>query len=78
MGYKYDYFGEYNQIDVRGKAKRAMRNEPINCELSKLYSKKQPISIEKKKDLINLCNKKVIPEIYQSYYLNLPSLKKNI
>jgi len=76
VGYKYDYFGEYKQIDVRGKTKRAMRNESINCELSKLYSKQQPISIEKKKDLINLCNKKVIPEIYHSYYSNLPSLKK--
>lgn len=48
-----------------------MRNESINFGLSSLYiqNSKLCMCIEMKKDLINLRNKKIIREIYQSCYL---------
>lgn len=44
--------------------------EPDRC-----YSSKIPISEMKKKDLVNLCSKGVIPEEYKHYYCALPTAK---
>lgn len=50
-------------------------NMPI--ELNKLYSRKLPISAAKKKDLVKLCTKKVIPQEYHPWYKSLPVEKIN-
>lgn len=40
-----------------------------------MYLKQLSISFKKKKDLIQLCNKRVILVIYHPNYINLPSLE---
>lgn len=45
-----------------------------NLELNCLYSKPLPISHEKKKDLLKLCEKNVIPDVFHNFYKNLPSI----
>lgn len=51
-----------------------------NLDLNCLYSKPLPISQEKKKDLLKLCVKNVIPDAFHNFYKSLPSipLKKDI
>jgi hypothetical protein len=43
------------------------------CPLSKLYKSKLPISSAKKKDLIALCKKGIIPSEFHDYYKSLPT-----
>ncbi|CAI6355322.1 unnamed protein product [Macrosiphum euphorbiae] len=77
VGYKYDYFDEYKYIDVRSTKGSRRSGGNISMDdivLKQLYTKALPISVEKKKDLINLCNKNVIPSIYHNFFFNLPSL----
>jgi len=76
VGYKYDYFSEYQYINV---GKKNVRNRIAstnfsNLELNCLYSKPMPISHEKKKDLLKLCNKSVIPDKFHNFFKNLPSI----
>ncbi|CAI6352553.1 unnamed protein product [Macrosiphum euphorbiae] len=50
-------------------------NNPYIVELKCLYSKPFPISHEKKKDLLKLCEKNVIPDImFHTFYKSLPSI----
>ncbi len=44
----------------------------INLELKCLYSKPIPIIHEKKKDLLNLCKKGVIPDNFHNFFKSLP------
>lgn len=50
-------------------------NMPV--ELQKLYSRQLPISAAKKKDLLTLCRKKVIPQEFHAMYKSLP-VEKNV
>lgn len=49
-------------------------NMPV--ELQKLYSRQLPISAAKKKDLLTLCRKKIIPQEFHAMYKSLPVEKK--
>lgn len=44
--------------------------------LSPKYHKRLPISEAKKKDLLSLLHKQIIPKVYKSYFETLPSSKK--
>lgn len=48
-----------------------VNNYPVN--LKKMYDHPQPISAAKKKDLLNLCRKGIIPEELHGWYENLPT-----
>lgn len=82
VGYKYDYFSEYQFINVGKKNVRSKikSTNKSNLELNCLYSKPLPISQEKKNDLLKLCVKNVIPDAFHNFYKSLPSIpfKKDI
>lgn len=49
------------------------QNPPnIPTELKPLYGNQLPISIAKKRDLLRLCSKNVIPQEYHGWYKSLP------
>jgi hypothetical protein len=56
---------------VEKKLKRGERRSGKEVCLSQKYIDKRPISVEKKKDLISLCNSLVIPPIYWPFYNSL-------
>lgn len=70
--YKYDYFGEYSQLDIRGNKRRFPDINFQDLNLKILYKRLLPISKEKKSDLLNLCRKGIIPEEYHGWYNSLP------
>jgi len=61
-------FQEVDVLDVRYKGR------PLNwpTELDNLYQQKLPISSKKKNDLVQLCQKGIIPEDFHAYYNRLP------
>ncbi|KAJ8938406.1 hypothetical protein NQ314_011512 [Rhamnusium bicolor] len=75
--YKYelsdDIFLELNVLQAR-KCKKNISWETVS--LTQKYRKRLTISEKKKKDLLILLQKKVIPEAYKSYVQNIPSSKK--
>jgi hypothetical protein len=40
------------------------------------YDTKPPVSVQKKKDLVTLCAKEIIPKEFHNYYATLPTNKK--
>lgn len=44
-----------------------------NVELKKIYKSRLPISNKKYQDLWKLCTSKVIPDIFQDEYKNMPN-----
>ena len=72
--FKYSYDEEvFSKIDVSKKLKRGDRQSKIS--LSRKYFEKRPVSVEKKADLISLCNNLVVPAIYRPFYEALPTSK---
>lgn len=61
------------ELDVQGRTRKRGRAQIWLTELPKCYDTKLPISEAKKKDLITLCNKNIIPEEFHEYYKALPS-----
>lgn len=77
LQYKYDYNTAYKSINVR--ARRAGRRSTSNFveveDFPCLYSEQLKISQKKKMNLLTMCTKKVIPEIFHSWINSLPSDK---
>ncbi|XP_072402172.1 uncharacterized protein [Diabrotica undecimpunctata] len=71
--YRYDYFGEYKKINIEGRVRTSRKTDCTELELKKLYNGALPISINKKADLIKLCEKEVIPSEYHGWYRSLPT-----
>lgn len=72
MEYKYDHNETYKHIRVFGKGR------PINLKevsIKKVYKKSLTISIEKKKDLLNLCKSGAIPDEFHHWYRSLKASK---
>lgn len=72
---------KFNYIDVTGKEgkMRSTRTKRKECdefpiELTKNYSESLPISEAKKKDLLNLVKKNIIPEELEHWYKNLKTV----
>ncbi|CAI6350108.1 unnamed protein product [Macrosiphum euphorbiae] len=61
---------DFGEIIVMNKTRNAKRKS-CDLELSKLYTEPPGISKEKKKDLIHLCESKLIPENYHYFFENL-------
>lgn len=71
--YRYDYFGDYKKINIEGRARTTQKTDYTGVELKKLYQRALPISINKKADLLKLCQKEVIPSEYHGWYRSLPT-----
>lgn len=61
---------DFGEIIVMNKTRNAKKKSD-GLKLSKLYSEPPGISKEKKKDLIQLCDNKLIPENYQYFFKQL-------
>lgn len=79
--FNYDMSETFNYIDVTGKegktrATRTKRKEQdeFPTELKKMYEESLPISEAKKKDLLNLVKKNIIPEELEPWYKNLKTV----
>lgn len=59
------------QFDGLRKKSRAVKWPASDADLDKCYNSKLPISIQKKKDLMNLCTKSIIPEDFHGYFESL-------
>lgn len=70
--YSYDYDDDYNQIRVSN----SLRQSSQVYNLRQLYKKSLPISQQKKKDLLTLCKKNIIPPMYHSWYETLTTCNK--
>lgn len=74
--FKYSYNEEaFSKINVSKKLKRGERQSTCTISLSKKYFEKRPVSMEKKADLISLCNNLVVPALYRPYYEALSTNK---
>lgn len=80
---RYDYEGSYLTLDTQStKRGRLTRSRPsaaditeslFQIRLEKAYTQQLPLTKDKKKDLLNLCRKKIIPEELHAWYESLPS-----
>lgn len=68
--YRYNYSDSFKKLHVSGRGRPAKQND-----LPYAYDSKIPISEDKKKDLMTLCSKRVIPEEVHSWYAGLPTSK---
>lgn len=68
LQYRYDHTSEYKSIQLYGVGRPASKGNITN-----LYQSNLPISNEKKKDLVTLCRKMVIPVEFHSWYESLPA-----
>ena len=68
--YKYAYTGEYHRLNIS--ARRLGQHDKSHyystVELPNLYNSPLPISKEKKSDLLTMCKKGVIPEVFHPCY----------
>ncbi|CAG9772073.1 unnamed protein product [Ceutorhynchus assimilis] len=76
--YRYDYSGEYVgiQISTTRRGRRPVQDQPCKDGLPKLYHESLKISNAKKKDLLTMCNKGVIPEIFHQFFQGIQSDNK--
>ncbi|KAL4717613.1 hypothetical protein ACJJTC_000762 [Scirpophaga incertulas] len=83
--FNYDMSERFLSLDVSGNAqpgnnrpkRRKEKENPRQASqvtLKKLYSKPLPITKAKKRDLLALCQKKVIPEEYHGWFSSLPDI----
>ena len=74
--FKYDFDQNFKQIKVVSSTRTNRKMKKCSQSLPKLYSSLLPISAAKKKDLLNLCKKEIIPSVHHHYYENLPSTEE--
>ena len=63
------------QMSTRQRVGRALKWPESYSQLQLCYTSKLPISIAKKKDLVSLCEREIIPQEFHSYYASLPESK---
>lgn len=75
--YKYSHKDDYNALDINSSSNRGRPRSYDNCfpPLVPAYSAQLQVNKAKKKDLIQLCDKGIIPEEVQQWYRNIPSLE---
>lgn len=61
---------DFGEIIIINKTRNAKKKSDV-LELSKLFTEPPGISIEKKKDLIHLCESKLIPDNYHYFFKQL-------
>ncbi|XP_026733787.1 uncharacterized protein LOC113498078 [Trichoplusia ni] len=70
--YKYDLSAEmYDAITIGNTTRNSRGNQ--NMQIKKAYNQLLPISRDKYKDLLSLCNTNIIPVEYHDYFKTLPN-----
>ena len=65
---KHSYSDEYQMVRITKKKKRQVSdNALIPC-----YNQRIPLAENKKKDILYLCQRNLIPKAYHSYFTHLP------
>ncbi|CAG9773465.1 unnamed protein product [Ceutorhynchus assimilis] len=70
--YKYNFIDGYTEIDVNFVKRSCRKNKETDIQIAQQYSKRLPISKAKKKELLKLCDKNIIPHQLQKWYQDLP------
>ncbi|KAF6201324.1 hypothetical protein GE061_005772 [Apolygus lucorum] len=81
IGYKYNYEeDDFRRIPLGTASVRRSRHSTSKMTeaLPPLYHKQLPILEAKKRDLITLCRKNVIPKNLQQWFHNLPTSKTTV
>ncbi|XP_065220583.1 uncharacterized protein LOC135845719 isoform X2 [Planococcus citri] len=79
--FKYDVKSEFLKLDVSRTPRRKCKSDGSEGATNRFvlrktaYAEQLPISVAKKKDLIDMLNKRIIPQEYAAYYEHLPSSK---
>lgn len=68
--YRYDYNEPFKRIFVFGRGRPS-----IPLKLTMAYETLLPVSVDKKKDLVKLCAKQIIPSELHPWFQNLPTSK---
>jgi hypothetical protein len=69
--YKYNFEDDFKYIPLIRKTTRNTADLPSQLDATALYQTEMPISANKKRDLLDLCNKGLIPQVYHTYYQSL-------
>lgn len=69
--FKYNFYEAFSIVKFT-KTTRRSKSKTIDVQDYKLYDALVPISKQKKDDLLKLCHQGIIPELYHSWYNNLP------
>lgn len=75
---KYDFNDKFKSINLTGFSKTRKRRfrkvdlKDIGVTAAQKYHARLPISRDKRKDLLHLCDSGVIPSIYRTFYAALP------
>ena len=80
---KYDIREDYRNVAICKKPRNPSRISTQRTSISgykfkKKYPRKLGIAKEKKKDLVKLCEKQLIPSCYHSFYVSLPTNETEI
>ena len=70
--FKYEFDGTFQKVLDR-KTRSTSQLESECSGPKQLYSEKLPISVEKKKNLLQLCSDGTVPEDFHEFYRNLPT-----
>lgn len=73
--YRYDHTSPYKKINTQLKKRQKTSSIAIET-IPRLYNSRLPISVEKKKDLLMMCKKNIIPIELHGWYESLPSSTK--
>lgn len=88
--FNYDMSQNFRSIDVSNrsyttpKTRATRRSNPPSAavqlpdDLESLYFSQLPISADKKKDLVTMCNKKIIPEEFHHWIKNMKTFNSNV
>lgn len=74
--FKYDVRSENFELEIILRNGVNISDFESFTRLKTAYKELLPISIAKKRDLVNMIKEGVIPPVYKSYYESLPSSKK--
>lgn len=70
--YKYEFDENFKEIKIYDETrKRRKENKIVIEEIPKAYISGFPITEEKRKDLLYLCDQNLIPKFYQNFYRQL-------
>ena len=72
--FKYNPGDSFSELDIS--KNKLSATDLNNFRFTKGSCQRIPISVAKKKDLLNLVKKGIIPPIYAQFYQNLPTNKK--
>lgn len=71
--FTYRMMDNFSHLKIKGNSRRGQKPLPRVSELPRRYMSRLPLSVAKKKDLLDLCDLGVVPHMHHHYYHSLPS-----